>query len=173
MSRPTVLVIIAPRDFREEELFGPLELWRGRLDVCVGSTRLGVARGMHGGPYEIASTVGEMCACGFDAVTVIGGTGGPRHLWSDAAVGALLRRTFRRGSLIGGICYGVVALARAGVLAGRRAAVYPDRRAELELGRGGALFTADPLVIDGNTITARGPDDATLFARAILTQLGA
>jgi len=128
---------------------------------------------MQGRTHGIDHTLAELSGREFDAVVVIGGDGAPKHLWDDPALCAALRRHFARGSIVGGICYGVVALARAGVLAGHRATVYPDRRAELEIGRGGALLTADSLVSDGNIVTARGPSDAMLLAQAILTRLGA
>lgn len=128
---------------------------------------------MRGGTWPVETTVAELADAQFDATIVIGGDGASQHLWDDSSVLKALRRAFVSGSLVAGICYGVVALARAGVLAGRLAAVYPDRRAEIEIARGGAVLTVDPLVVDGKIVTARGPSEAHLLAQTLLTRLGA
>lgn len=123
--------------------------------------------------FPVDTTVAAVSDLRFDAVVVMGGDGAPDYLWEDGAVHAVIRCHYAAGAIVGGICYGVVALARAGVLAGRRATVYPDRRAEMELARGGAVLTGDAVVSDGPVITARGPTDAPLLARTLLTRLGA
>jgi len=123
--------------------------------------------------YPIEASLADLFDSVFDAIVVVGGDGAPEHLWDNSSVLGTLRRHLAGGSLICAICFGVVALARAGVLAGRRATVYPDRRAELEIARGGAILAADPLVADGNVLTARGPSDAGLLAQTILARLGA
>lgn len=171
MDRPRLLAIIAPRRFREEELLVPLEHWAPVLTMTIASTRTGEARGMSGVGFPVDTAVAETAGSCFEAIVVIGGDGAPDSLWDDFAVHAAIRRSLAAGAIVAGICYGVVALARAGVLAGRRATVYPDRRAELEVARGGGLLVAAPLVVDGPILTARGPSDASLLATTLLTLL--
>ncbi|MBI4421282.1 MAG: DJ-1/PfpI family protein [Gemmatimonadetes bacterium] len=170
---PSILVIVSPRDFREEELFAPLETWRSHLEVCVTSTRRGTARGMAGGTIEVPQTVSELAVHRFDAVAVIGGIGAPRHLWDSGPVARMVRDVSHRKGLTTAICYGVVVLARAGVLAGRRATGYPTSRVDIELRRGGAYPTASDLVVDAPVISASGPEAAPAFGRAVLRALAA
>lgn len=171
MDRPRLLAIIAPRRFREEELFVPLEHWAPCFNITIASTRKGETRGMSGVAFAVDTAVAETADSCFEATVVLGGDGAPDFLWNDFAVHAAIRRSLAAGAVVAGICYGVVALARAGALAGRRATVYPDRRAELEVARGGGLLMTGPLVVDGPIVTARGPSDASLLAMTLLTLL--
>ena len=141
-------------------------------DLTVASTRKGPARGMADAVYPVEATVGSVARVRFAAIVVIGGDGAG-SLWDDPSVHGALRCHLADGAVVSGICFGVVALARAGVLAGRRATVYPDRRAELELSRGGAVLTGDSLAEDGPIVTARGPAEAVLLAHSLLARLGA
>ena len=62
-------------------------------------------------------------------------------------------------------------LARAGVLAGKRATAYPAQSAIIELKRGGATYVVEPVVRDGTIVTASGPEAAAAFGAALATLL--
>ena len=168
---PSILVVVSPRDFREEELFVPLETWRPRLEVVVTSPRRGTARGVAGGVIDIPLAVAELAPYRFDALAVIGGTGARRHLWDSGPVANAVAEVGREGGLLAAICYGVVVLARAGVLAGRRATGYPDPLVDIELRRGGAQVTPGEVVVDQRVVSASGPEGAVGFGRAVLSGL--
>ncbi len=170
---PAILVVVSPRDFRDEELFVPLETWRPTLDVFVTSTRRGAARGMAGGVVEIRRAVAELAPYRFDGVAVIGGTGAPRHLWDSPPVRNAVAAVARSGGLLAAICYGVVVLARAGVLVDRRAIGYPDPLVDIELQRGGAQITRCDVVVDSRVVSANGPRAAAGFGRAVLSSFTA
>jgi len=164
-----ILMIIAPRDFRDEELFVP----RGRFEgegatVEVASTEPGHAHGMLGAEVAPDLLVGDAEASRYAAVVLVGGRGAPDALWEHGGVHAVLRAAARRGSTLGAICLAPVALARAGLLAGVRATVYGDPRAKKEMVRGGALFIDDDVVVDRTVVTASGPDAARAFADAVI-----
>jgi protease I len=160
---------VAPERFRDEELLAPQRLLeRHGAAVTVVSTRGGAATGMLGARIAVAATVRGAREADHDALAIAGGSGAPTHLWDDAALRALVRAFHRAGKPVAAICLSGPVLARAGVLVGRRATVYPAERAILELRRGGAQYVAEPVVEDGNVLTASGPEAAEAFGAALL-----
>jgi protease I len=165
----TVLFIIAPEGFRDEELLEPRRvLERHGVRVAVASTRPGAATGMLGARVAVDCSVRDAMAERFDALVIAGGAGSPTHLWDSEPVHRLVRRFHRAGKPIGAICLSGAVLARAGVLGGKRATVYPAARAVVELKRGGATYVDAPVVEDGAVLTASGPEAAAAFGTAFL-----
>ena len=64
-------------------------------------------------------------------------------------------------------------LAQAGILKGKHATVYPDPVALHELKQHEVVYEDVGVVVDGNIVTASGPDYAKPFAEAILELLQA
>lgn len=168
-----VLYVIAPERFRDEELFEPrraLEAAGHRVELA--STRCGVALGMLGARVQVGSSLRDVAGDSFDALVIAGGAGAPAHLWDDEALRRLARETWSRGRPVAAICLAPPVLARAGVLEGKRATVYPDARAQVELKRGGATLVDDAVVVEGIVVTARGPEAAPAFGAALVKLLG-
>jgi protease I len=136
--------------------------------VTVASTRPGVAVGTLGARVSVDCTVRRARAAAYDAVAIAGGAGSPAHLWDSEPLRALVRSVHAAGRVIGAICLSPPVLARAGLLAGRRATTFPTDRAILELRRGGATYVAQAVVLDGTVVTASGPEAAAAFGAALL-----
>jgi deglycase len=168
-----VLYVVAPERFRDEELLEPRRLLEQYgAGVTVVSTRAGTAVGMLGARIAVHATIRQADALRFDALVVAGGAGAPAHLWNDAPLLALVKRFHLAGKPVAAICLSGAVLARAGVLRDRRATVFPTARAILELRRGGAAYTPEPVVVDGTVLTASGPEAAGAFGAALLQLLG-
>ena len=164
--------MIAPERFRDEELLEPKRaLEQHGVAVTVASTRSGTAAGMLGAKVAVDCTVRQADEAEYDALAIAGGAGAPTHLWESAPLVALVQAFHRAGKPVAAICLSGAVLARAGVLAGRRATVYPTERAILELRRAGASYVAEPVVVDGRIITADGPEATALFGAALITQI--
>jgi len=159
---------VAPERFRDEELLEPKRLLEAAgATVTVASTRPGLATGMLGASVAVATTVQRVDAAAYDALVLAGGAGAPPHLWESEPLRALVRTLHAAGRPLGAICLSPPVLARAGVLAGRRATTFPADRAILELKRGGALYVGDPVVRDGTIVTASGPEAAAAFGATL------
>jgi protease I len=166
------LFVIAPERFRDEELLEPKRvLEQHGVAVTVASTRPGTAVGMLGAKVAIDCSVREVAATQYDALAIAGGSGSPAHLWDSAPLLSLVRAFHRAGKPVAAICLSGAVLARAGVVQGRRATVYPVPRAILELKKAGATYVGEPVVVDGPVITASGPEAAAAFALALTTHL--
>lgn len=164
--------MIAPERFRDEELLEPKRALEARgVAVTVASTRSGTAAGMLGAEVAIDCTVRQADPAQYDGIAIAGGAGAPAHLWDDAPLLDLVRAFHAAGKPVAAICLSGAVLARAGVLRGRRATVYPAPRAVLELKRAGATYVGEPVVVDGPIVTASGPEAATRFGAALITHL--
>lgn len=169
---PKLLFVIAPERFRDEELLEPKRALEQRgVGVTVTSTRPGPAAGMLGASVAIDCTVQQANADEYDALAIAGGAGSPTHLWDSAPVRSLVQAFHGAGKPVAAICLSGAVLARAGILKGKRATVYPAERAILELKRAGATYVAEPVVVDGNLITASGPEAAAAFGAALISHL--
>jgi protease I len=62
-------------------------------------------------------------------------------------------------------------LAKAGILKGKRVTVYPADFALAEIRRANATYVDEPVVVDGNLITAVGPEAAKEFGEQIVKML--
>lgn len=174
LSGKKVLIVIAPKEFRDEELAQPKQVLEAAgAEVRVASTAPGPCTGMLGAKVTPDVALSQATAKDYDAVVVVGGMGSPKHLWNDPSLHSLLKDAQLAGKVIGGICLSGAALAKAGVLEGKRATVWrtPESLAEMEKGK--AKTMNEPVVVDGKIVTANGPEAAKDFGKEIARALGA
>jgi protease I len=167
-----ILMVIAPEQFRDEELFVPKSVFeREGAAVTVASTRVGEAKGMLGGKEKTSHIVSAAKADDYAAVVVVGGMGSPQFLWHDAPLRALLQEAHSQSKVLAAICLSGAVLANAGVLRGRRATVWAMPESLKALSDGKAQYVEEPVVHDGRIITANGPEAAQAFAEQIVSEL--
>lgn len=165
-----IVMIIAFRDFRDVEYFVPKEvLETAGAEVKTASNQKGVAIGADGGEVEIDFLVSEINPAAFDAVVFIGGPGTLKYLDNEDSY-KLVRDTISQGKLLASICISPVILAKAGVLEEKKATVWSspmDKSAIRILEQYKAIYQDEPVVVDGNIITASGPGAANEFGEKI------
>lgn len=103
-----------------------------------------------------------------DALLLPGGTA-PEKLRQNADILAATRAFFEAHKTVATICHGPLILISAKVLCGRHCTCYPGIRDDAI--NAGALYENSPVVIDGNLITSRRPDDLPDFMRAFIKQV--
>jgi protease I len=74
-----------------------------------------------------------------------------------------------QGKLVASICHGGWMLASAGILKGRKATCFFAIKDDLV--NAGALYEDAEVVVDGNLVTSRKPDDLPAFCRAAIAVL--
>src|SRR5258705_1443940 len=102
----------------------------------------------------------------FDALVIPGGTVNAVKLRLDGAAIAFGRDFGEAGKPGGGICHGPWTLVEAGVAKGRTLTSYPSLRTDLR--NAGAHVVDEEVVIDGNIISSRSPEDLPAFCAAIV-----
>jgi protease I len=175
MTRPLenrkIAIMIAFRDFRDEEYFIPKQtLEMAGAKITTVSTSLGTAIGKLGGEAKIDLTLDELKVGNYNAVLFIGGPGAAKYIDSPQ-VHQIAREVADSAMILGAICIAPAILAKAGVLAGKKSTVWSnamDKSAIKILKEEGAKYQSEPVVVDGNIITADGPQSARKFAEAIV-----
>jgi protease I len=169
MAMKKAVMVIAHEGFRDEELFVPKKvLEKGGIEVKIASTALTPARGKLGGSSPVDMLLKDIRVLDFDAVVFIGGPGSVGY-WDDPVAHKLLRESLSAGKITAGICSAAATLAKAGILRGRRATVFPEDAGVLI--DNGAAYTATEVERDGNIITAAGPQAAEGFGEEVLKAL--
>jgi protease I len=159
------------RDFEDSELTVPLDgLRNAGHDVIVVGPKAGeVAVGKRGqASVTVDRAARDVSASDFDALVIPGGYS-PDHLRTDADVVALVRDIFASGKPVAAICHGPQLLIEADAVSGRRLTSWPSVRKDLE--NAGARWEDHEVVVDGNLITSRKPEDLEAFTRAVLKAL--
>lgn len=165
------LAVVLLDDFADWEvgfLTAPARTWLG-AEVSYYTRGRWPVRSMGGMLLEPDGDIAALPSVATDGLVLVGSAG-----WEDAnalPIEGVLHDALGRGIAIGAICGATLALARAGLLAGRthtsNSLDYLDRFAPGYPGR--ELFRAsDVAVADGNLVTAPGSAPAS-FAKAMLS----
>jgi len=161
-----ILIIAAPRNFRDEELFEPLHLFKeAGYETVIASTVTGPIRGSEGGWARAEILIGQARIKDYAALAFIGGQGAS-VLHGDLATQALAKKGVESGLIVGAICVAPVILARAGLLKGRTATCYISEKEKLRAL--GADYKNEPVIVSESIVTGNGPAAASEFARAII-----
>jgi len=104
---------------------------------------------------------------GYDGLVIPGGLPGASNLRDDDRVVEFVREMNSKGGLVAAICAGPIVLERAGIVSGKRLTSYPGFEDELR----DSLYIKEGVVVDGNIITARGPNYAVDFALELVDYL--
>jgi protease I len=87
---------------------------------------------------------------------------------ADADAVAFVKAFFDAGKPVAAICHAPWVLAEADVVKGRRMTSWPSLQTDLR--NAGAHWVDEEVVVDGNLITSRKPDDLDAFGAAIVEE---
>lgn len=110
--------------------------------------------------------LGQAKADDFDALLLPGGVMNPDHLRRDPQVQRFVKSFFDAGKPVAAICHGPWTLIDAGVAKGRKMTSYETIQSDLK--NAGVDWVDQEVVVDGNLVTSRKPDDIPAFNKAIV-----
>ncbi len=169
ISGKNVLLIIAPSNFRDEELFDTkAELEKAGATTIIASRQTGTITGMLGGTAKATLSLSAVKASDFDAVVFIGG-GGASAYFNDSTAQKIAKDAAAQGKVLAAICIAPSILANAGLLQGKNATAFSSESGNLEAN--GANYTGQAVTVDGKIITANGPAAAKQFGKEIVKAL--
>ncbi|MCL5010930.1 MAG: DJ-1/PfpI family protein [Patescibacteria group bacterium] len=171
-----ICMVIALVDYRDEEYFIPKSVFeQAGFKVKTASERQGQAISVFGGVADIDLKVSEAKTGDFDGLVVVGGEGMAK-MTDNAELRKLAQEFAEQNKIVGAICIGPAVLAKAGILTGKKATIYAsqtDKSAVKILQENNAQYLDEPVVVDGNIITASGPQSARKFAEKVVEAMGA
>jgi protease I len=167
-SSRRVAVVLA-RNFEDIEATSPIEALEaaGAVVTIVGIEN-GRIEGKKGAALESTATFGTVGIDDFDMLLIPGG-GSPENLRIDDDAVRFVRDFTNSGKPVAAICHGAQLLISAKVLEGRRLTAVNKIRDDIT--NAGGHYLDGPLVVDGNLITSRIPDDIPVFNEAIVKAL--
>lgn len=160
-----VIFVVAPSDFRDEELFHPKEVLEANgASTAIASLSKGALQGVMGGTAQATLSLNDVKAENFDAIVFVGGSGAQVYFNNSKAM-ALAREFLSAGKITSAICIAPSILANAGLLKGKKATCFSSEAANLKAK--GATYTGKAVEVDGLLVTADGPSSAKAFGNEI------
>jgi protease I len=120
--------------------------------------------------FEVDELIADADPAEFDAIVLPGGVANPDQLRTDQDAVRFVRTFAEGGRPVAAICHAPWTLIESGVVAGRRLTSWPSLKTDLR--NAGATWVDDEVVVDGNLITSRNPDDLPAFCRQLVTSVG-
>ncbi len=149
-----------------ELLYPKIRLTEAGAEVTVAAPQTGKTyHGKHGYPFKATVSFDEIQAEDFDGVILSGGFA-PDRLRRFDKVKALTQSIHDAGKLVAHICHGGWIAISAGIMKGHTCTSTPGIKDDLE--NAGARWVNQPVVVDGNMISSRNPDDLPVFCREII-----
>ncbi len=169
MSLTGKAVILGADNFEISELIYPLHrLGEEGMEVTVAAAAVGPIEGKGG--YKVPATVAfaDLDPADFDVVVIPGGFAPDSVRRSEPALD-LVRTMHEAGKPVAFICHGGWVPISAGILKGRRAT--GTTAIKDDINNAGATFVEEPVVVDGNLISAMIPRDLGPWMAALVAEL--
>jgi protease I len=124
--------------------------------------------GKHGIPITSDLSPKDVDIDEYDALVIPGGRA-PERMRVNKDLVSIVKAAYEKGKVIAAICHGPQILIEADILRNKKATCY--KTVSTDLKNAGATFVDESVVVDGNLITSRFPDDLPNFCLKTLNLL--
>jgi len=171
LSGKTIAFVVAPEGIEQIEMTEP---WNA-VEEAGGtprllSTKAGRVQAFHhldkGDTFEVDEVIADADPAAYDALVLPGGVANPDALRMDKQAVDFIRSFVSSGRPVAAICHAPWTLVEAGVVEGRTLTSWPSLQTDLR--NAGATWVDEEVVVDGNLVTSRKPDDLPAFNREML-----
>jgi protease I len=164
------IAILVDNIYQEMEVWYPYFRFQeaGAEVVAVGAKAGQTYTSKCGYPIVADKSYDQVSARDFDGVVVPGGYA-PDHIRRHPKANQLVKDLDAQGKLVAAICHGGWVLCSAGILKGRRATCFFAIKDDVV--NAGARFEDAEVVVDGNLVTSRKPEDLPAFCRRAIQVL--
>jgi len=165
------IAVLATDGFEQAELLEPVKALRAAgATVQVVSPKGGEIQGMihHdvGQKTKVDLELAKARPEDFDALVLPGGVVNPDTLRINKEAVAFVKHFVTAKKPIAAICHGPWTLVEADGVRGRKVTSWPSLKTDLH--NAGAEWVDQEVVVDGNLVTSRKPDDLPAFNRAFI-----
>jgi len=156
-----------------EEKYQVLEVWypyyrlreEGVETVMLGTGRFSSYPSKEGYPAPEELSIKKADANYFDGVVIPGGWA-PDFLRRHRQINEFVKKMHKQEKLVASICHGGWVLVSANILNGKKATCFSAIKDDVI--NAGAEYLDDEVIVDGNIITSRRPDDLPAFCREMI-----
>jgi len=173
-SETKVAFLVAPEGIEQIELTSPWAAVRdaGAEPVLI-STEAGKVQAFEhldaADTFSVDAVVGDVRVEDYAALVLPGGVANPDALRTDETAVGFVRDFVASGRPVAAICHAIWMLVEADVVRGREVTSWPSLQTDVR--NAGGRWTDAEVVIDGNLVTSRKPDDLPAFNRELLSRL--
>ena len=164
------IAILVDNIYQDQEVWYPYFRFKeaGAQVVTVAAKAGETYTSKHGYPITSDATYESVRAADFDGVIVPGGYA-PDIIRRHSAANRFVYNMDKQGKLVAAICHGPWVLCSADMLKGRRATCFFAIKDDVV--HAGAKYEDAEVVVDGNLVTSRKPEDLPAFCRASIEVL--
>ncbi len=165
------VAVLATDGVEQVELTKPWKaLLKAGAEVYLISSKKGTIQAVNslaqGDTIPVDATLDEVHPTSFAALLIPGGLASPDRLRQNDKALDFVRSFARRNKPIAAICHGPWVLVSAGCLSGRTLTSWPGIQDDVR--NAGALWQDEPVVVDDNLVTSRGPKDLKKFNKRMV-----
>jgi protease I len=162
--------VLVEQQYQEMEVWYPVYRLR---EACCSVTLVGPEAGQTynsklGYPAKSDKAAKDVSANDFDLLVIPGGFS-PDYVRRSKEMVRLVADMAERGKLVAAICHGPWVLCSTKALRGKRVTCFHSIKDDVT--NAGATYVDEEVVVDGNIITSRKPDDLPAFMQAIIKAL--
>ncbi len=175
-TQKKAVIIIGPGFDDEEVIYSTIRLTEEGMAISLASPDAKLVKSHNGFNLEVLSRHfsklidAKTLKDEYDVVILAGGIEGPDKVRQLPEVLTFVKTAHAAGRIIAAVCHGPWILVSAGLLKGKNATC--NEGMVVDLKNSGANYIDEPVVIDGNIITARHPRDLGAFMKAIIKHVG-
>ncbi|WP_010632073.1 type 1 glutamine amidotransferase domain-containing protein [Sporolactobacillus vineae] len=157
-------------DFEDVEFTGPAKAYKdaGHTVVVIGKEKGATITGKHGAKVTADASIDDVKPDDFDALLIAGGYS-PDNLRDDDRFVNFTKAFADKDRNVFAICHGPQLLITADAVKGRNITGYKSIAVDLK--NAGGNYKDQEVVVSGNLVTSRTPDDIPAFNRESLKKL--
>jgi protease I len=168
------IAILVTDGFEQDEMTAPRDvLWQQGCEVRIISNRSGKVQGFHhhdkADAFDIDLSFAEADEEDFDALLLPGGVVNGDQLRVIPEALRFVRDIDHAGKPVFVICHGAWVLVSAGLVDGRTLTSWPTLRDDIV--NAGGDWVDNEVVVDGNWVSSRKPDDIPAFNQKLIDML--
>ena len=116
--------------------------------------------------FQVDRTVEDASVDDYDGLVIPGGVGNPDTMRADENAVRFVRDFMESGKPLAVICHGPWMLVEAGVVRGKKLTSFSSIKTDVK--NAGGDWVNEEVVVDGNLVTSRQPDDIPAFNEKLL-----
>jgi deglycase len=169
------VAILVENGFEQVEMVEPRKaLDEAGAETLIVSPRDESVRGWNhkewGDEFPVDLALDRATPQDFDALLLPGGVMNPDKLRMEPKAVEFIKSFFDSGKPVAVICHGPWTVIEAGAARGRQIASWPSLKTDLR--NAGAEWVDQEVVVDGNLVSSRKPDDIPAFNREMIKLFG-